>query len=515
VITTLGFTTRDRPEYLGRCVDTFIRSCRSFGRTPRLLIMDDALPGGHASARPVAERVARQHPDLDVGYAGAPEKRAFIDSLVEKGLPPDVIEFALADPERCGYTLGANRNALQLATVGEQVMYIDDDCLAVTARPPAWRDELAVLGHGSSQDYWYFADHESALAAATFTDVDLLAVHEEYLGRHCGEVIADATLPGGTDRLAGFAAFMQRHSRVRVTQNGVVGDSCMFSNLGHLLHGGRAGRDRLVHSAEVLETAMTSREIIRSPAHPTLRLGGTLIGPDYSCDQSTTVPPYFPVFRSSDTTFAALLSASEPSAAFADVPWLIVHDSLPGRRYSNRGTSERWRASVGEVIRGLLTTEAPGAYHSISNPLASIGSRLEGFGSLPAVDFDELVKDVITAAVAVKVDRLERLLADYAPAPAHYAGAVGRSLTLLRASESDPRRHVPVELRGTQDDERAVTGAIARLQRLTRSFGRLMASWKEINEATVVLVTHGVVPAPALARQPTRATAVATIRSRT
>ena len=139
MITTLGFTTRDRPDYLDRCVDSFIRSCRSFGRTPRLLIMDDAVLGGHASARPVAERIARQHPDLDVGYAGAPEKRAFIDALVEKGLPADVIEFALADPERCGYTLGANRNALQLATVGEQVMYIDDDCLAVTARPPAWR----------------------------------------------------------------------------------------------------------------------------------------------------------------------------------------------------------------------------------------------------------------------------------------------------------------------------------------------------------------------------------------
>ena len=227
------------------------------------------------------------------------------------------------------------------------------------------------------------------------------------------------------------------------------------------------------------------------------------------------MPPYFPVFRSSDTTFAAVLSASEPSAAFADVPWLIVHASVPGRRYSNRGTSEHWRASVGEVIRGLLSTETPGAYRSISNPLGSMGARLEGVGSLPAVDFDELVREVIAAAVALKVNRLERLLAVYAPAPAHYAGAVGRSLTLLRASESDPRRHVPVELHGSRDDERAAMGAIARLQRLTRSFGRLMATWKEINEATLELAADGVVPAPALSRRTTGATGIATaIRSR-
>jgi hypothetical protein len=117
-----------------------------------------------------------------------------------------------------------------------------------------------------------------ALAAATFTDVDLLAVHQEYLGRDCGEIVTRAArVADEAGRLAGFAGFMQQDSRVRVTQNGVVGDSCMFSNLGHLLHGGRAERNRLVRLAEVLETAMTSREIIRSPACPTLRLGGALL----------------------------------------------------------------------------------------------------------------------------------------------------------------------------------------------------------------------------------------------
>jgi hypothetical protein len=167
------------------------------------------------------------------------------------------------------------------------------------------------------------------------------------------------------------------------------------------------------------------------------------------------------------------------------------------------------------VIRGLLSTEAPGAYRSISNPLSSIGARLEGFGLLADGEFDGLVRDVIAAAVAVKIDRLERLLVDYDPAPAHYAAAVDRSIALLRSSASDPYRHVPVELHDAHDDEDAARAAIGRVQRLTRSFGRLMARWKEINEATCELAADGVKLAPALGRGQAGAARVATTRPRT
>jgi hypothetical protein len=486
MITALGFTTRDRPELLRRCVESFVDNCRSYGRYPRLIVMDDAIPGTHASARPTAERLAREYPDFPVCYAGAAEKRAYAGALARAGLPGDVLQFALLDPERCGYSLGANRNALQLETLGEQVVYVDDDCVAATARPPSWSDELAVTGPHSTQEYWFYPDHASALAAARFEAADLLGLHEAYLGKACGALMAAAS--NGGSRPTPWFRLMRDHAHVKVTQNGVVGDSCMFSNIGHLLHGGPASRSRLARSDTTLATAMTSREIIRSASRPTLRLGGLLIGPDYACDQSSILPPYFPVFRASDTSFSNLLSLAFPAYAFADIPWLVTHDALPGRRYNNRGYSERWRCSAGETIRALLFVEAAGAYRSVSDPLSTVGDRLVGFGRMAGEDFAHLVRSQVDALIARKADRLERLLAGSDPESVHYADALRQSLANLGASTSDPLRWLPVEL----DRGGGPADTMARLQRLTRRFGELLQRWKSVDEAARSLAVAGV-----------------------
>lgn len=493
MITTLGFTTRDRQDYLDRCVRSFAEHCREYGRRVRLLIMDDADPGRHASARPVAAAIARDYPDFEVAYAGLAERRSFTAKLAASGIAAAAAEFALLNPEGCGYQLGANRNALQLATLGEQVLFIDDDCLAQTSRPPEWDDTLAVVGPSSTQEYWFYPDHAAALAGAAPDKTDLLAQHDAFLGRSCADIIQNA--PGFLDHGGGWTQHMRNGSTVKVTQNGLVGDSCMFSNIGHLLHGSARTRARLSASPATLTTALRSRELIRSASNPTLRLGGMLIGPDFGCDHSTPLPPYFPVFRSSDTTFSLLLTLAYPEHATADVPWLVTHHSLPGRRYSGRGVSESWRVSVGEVVRGFLQSQTPGGYHSLSDPLLSIGERMTGYGALPIDEFSTAVRDLADGLIEGKAHRLE-WLRDHTPPAARpqYADVLDASLRMLAVSAGDPRRFLPVELSADGPPEQAMT----RLRRLVARFGELLLSWRDIDTVTRTLAAsgHGLAAAP-------------------
>lgn len=478
MIAAIGITTRDRPVRLERCARSYIANARVFGRRPRLIILDDAVPGVHASALPATLAIARDNPDFEILYAGAAEKRRFVATLAEQGIPRDLLEFALLDPEAGGYTLGANRNALMLETLGEHVLYVDDDSLAQTARPPAWDEDLAIVGLGTTQRYWFYPSHAAARDAARFETVDLLGAHEAYLGKPCREVIAAHR---GEIRSGGgpWAAHLRDHGVVKVTQNGLVGDSCMFSNIGHLLHARGEGRERLVGDPDMLALAMSSREIIRSPACPTLRMGGLLIGPDWGCDHSAPLPPYFPLYRSSDTSFSNLLSLTDRSWAFADIPWLVLHEAEPGRRYNERGVAAPWRCSAGEALRQLMQAQSATAYRSHRDPLGSIGERLLAQAALPPVDFAALVRALVGELIEMKLARLSHSLESAVPVSAHYARAVRRSVALLQTSLDDPACHVPVELA----EGRSPQEALAQLQRLVGRFGALLRGWREIDAA--------------------------------
>lgn len=477
MITTIGFTTRGRLESLERCVRSFIKNARQFGRNPRLLIVDDAIPGMHPSSRSIAERLGRDHRDFEVWYVGYEEKRRFIESLERGGLPRDVLEFGLLDPENTGYTLGANRNALQLATLGEQVLYVDDDCRAVTARPPQWSEDLVVAGLGSTQQYWYYRDHESALGAATFAPTCVLTLHERFLGKPCGVVMEEELPNESASGKTGWGRSIKDGAVVKITQTGMVGDSCMFSNIGHLLHAGNQSLARLSASKESLEMAMSSREIIRAPAAPTLRLGGLLIGPAYGCDQSTLLPPYMPVFRSSDSTFSCTLSVVYPSYAYADIPWLIVHKAERGRGYNNRGFSEVWHCSVGEVIRSLLYTHSAYEYHSFIDPLNSKGQKFLQVGGLSPDEFASRVQTLVDEMIQMKIDRLSKLLALSENPPPYYMEAMNRSIGLLEGSLGDEMRCVPVELR----QGRTPSEVLIQTQRFVRRFGELLTVWQSVD----------------------------------
>lgn len=475
MIATLGITTRGRPASLRRAVHSFADNARAFGRRIQVMVVDDAMPGGHASSRPVAEGLARELPDVAFSYLGYEEKHAFVDALQRAGLPADVLAFGFLDPEATGYTLGANRNALQLATPGEHVLYVDDDAVAEPSRPPDWEEGVAATGPGTTQDYWFFESRAAALGAVTAAPADVLALHERYLGKTCrsildGEPAAPETLPSDNRWLH----YMRERSVVKITLTGSVGDCCMFSNIGNLLHGRPRTMGRLLASAATLRHAVESREIVRSATSATLRLGGLLIGPVFGCDHSELLPPFMPVFRSSDSTFSNTVSLVYPTHALADIPWLLLHDPEPGRRYQQRGVNGPWHCSVGEVVRGLLFL-ASGSHQSFADPLGTCGRKLMAFGGLPQAEFAGLIRPLVDEMIELRAERLSALVEQAGDEAPHYTAVLRRSIGWLEESLQDERRHVPVELR----EGRSSSQALAHTQHLVRGFGRLLELWPE------------------------------------
>jgi hypothetical protein len=76
------------------------------------------------------------------------EKRRFSHRLVrEGGLPKELVQLALFDVHRMGFTAGANRNALLLGTAGELMLCADDDTVCHLVEPPGG-DERLVLTRG-------------------------------------------------------------------------------------------------------------------------------------------------------------------------------------------------------------------------------------------------------------------------------------------------------------------------------------------------------------------------------
>src|SRR5690348_6964773 len=135
-ITTVAVPTRDRVASLARCLPTYVEDALAHGRALRWLVADDSAdPNVGVSCRAVLGDLQARY-RIEIAYAGVAEKRGFAEALAGEGLDPEVLEFALFDPERIGYTPGANQNAILLETIGEGFLAVDDDTFGPLRRSP-------------------------------------------------------------------------------------------------------------------------------------------------------------------------------------------------------------------------------------------------------------------------------------------------------------------------------------------------------------------------------------------
>ena len=184
---TVGFVTRDRAATLRRGVESYIENAKRHGRTVDFAVLDDSDSGAaREETRRMLAELGRHH-GATLFYAGEDEKRRFAQTLSEEAaVPADTIHFALFDVEGCGRKNGGNVNALVLHAAGDLLLSTDDDTVCQIARAPEGDETLALSSAADPTEVWFFPDYEAARRSVRFEERDVLAIHEQLLGRTIG-----------------------------------------------------------------------------------------------------------------------------------------------------------------------------------------------------------------------------------------------------------------------------------------------------------------------------------------
>jgi hypothetical protein len=493
-IRTLGIPTRDRTESLRRCVATHLESARRHGRALDCAVIDDSGDPAVREHNRAALRALRDSHDADIYYAGPEERARFAAALVRGAeLPPQAVHFALLNPEGCPVSTGASRNALLLHTAGDMLLHVDDDTLGNLLEVPGARPGLALSSRHDPTEFWFLGQDGALPCGSRPVEADLLALHEQLLGRSPSACVAAAGAAGAVDCGQATAAFVRKldagAGRVAVTAAGVVGDSGMGSSVYFLSLDG-ASRERLLRGRDDYRHALASHRVLRAVTRTTVCERALCVAINLGLDNRQLLPPFLPVQRNSDGVFAALVSACLGDALFGFLPAALWHQRPTPRP---AGAGDVWdgaaRVRTGQLITVLIRAAAPqaGGADGVTN-LRTLGCTLAHWGSLPPGEFDQLVRSHLATQLGHQVGLLAARLRQFGGRPEFWADDVRRVLALLQEDLTGKRCPAPCDLVEAFGMDTA--GELSR--RLVLRLGQMLQCWPDMVEAARDLRAHGV-----------------------
>ena len=499
-IATIGLVTYNRPEGLQRALTSYIENSKQYGRQTDFAVADNSTdPEIRQGYRRMLQTLKTRY-GVHISYGGWEEKVRFANLLTTQGgIPPEVVQFALFDVEACKFNFGANRNALLLHTLGDLCFTADDDTICRTAVSPEFDAGLAVTSEWDPGDYWFFPNRQAALQSVSFVDQDILAGHEQLLGRDVGSIIAALSSQGKLtfDRIN--AALGQRlekgHGTVLVTLNGILGDCAWGAPFGYwggpmgcLLLDGKS-HERLVQSETVYRAICASREILRVVPRFTLSDAAFSITTWVGLDNRTLLPPCMPVGRGQDVIFGLTVWRCFTESFFGHVPWTLLHAPVENRAF---WPGEMFRSASGFDIDKLIIACVMGyafgpAATTGADRLRAMGRYLEEVGNLPGAEFEEFLRLQAWQTTSAYIALTEEHLQTWGEMPAFWVNDVRKYLEMLRRALMRPDYCLPLDLL----DGRSVEETRLLAQRLVRRFGQLLFWWPEMTAATKNLRGQG------------------------
>lgn len=255
----LAIPTANRPDRLALCVQSFVESFEKHGRQDAtILVIED---GEDAGNKEVVKN-ASERSKIKVEHYGLQHRTALMDSLVKRtAVPREVVEFGLALPKVLKTPMAA-RNAFTLMTQGEYIFQTDDDtrCAYAAGSPPT--DTTRISATNEPCEAWFFADHESLLRQQSLDkDVDILAVHEELLGKSVAAAAKRAPHAAwkqvNQDLLLSVYAGV---GQIGMTSTGCIGDSGLYSSGSYLISSSDETLARMCKDAESYDHAVHSEK---------------------------------------------------------------------------------------------------------------------------------------------------------------------------------------------------------------------------------------------------------------
>ncbi len=485
-ITTVGILTCDRVEALGRGLASYMDNCRAHGRAVEFVVSDDSRsPRARAEYLDVLRSLKTRY-GARVSYAGAPEKDACVRRLVDKGgVPEDVARFAFGQGVP-GPTIGGNTNALFLHAAGEVFFETDDDTVCRVAPHPARASGgLGLCGSRDPSEYWFFPDRAAAEAHTPRETRDVLALHEELLGRRVADIargVADLHVDGAD------SAVVERLERgggvVRATFHGLLGD-CAWgapfgfwrAPMGYLLMPDASHR-RLVGSEASYRETCASREMARVVPRPTLSDDTFGMSTFMAVDNRVVLPPRVPLGRAHDVIFTSMVWMCVPGSFIGHLPWTLLHAPAEMRRF---WPGEIFRSASGFdsgklILACLHGWDGARVAGDERQRQRALGGHLREIGELRLADFEHYVLEQHVRATRGFAAAAEAALDAHESEPAFWADDVRRYLDLLAQALTRPDYLTPLDLL----DGRSPEDARALSRELVRQFGELLCWWPDM-----------------------------------
>jgi hypothetical protein len=497
-IGSIVIPTCNRVDVLKRCLISYIENSRHYSRSNRFVVSDDSRSGEtRAGYRQMLGGLSREY-GVEIQYAGMEEKLRYARRLMqEQAAPPAVIKFALFDSEKLGLsTLGANRNALLLHTIGELILTVDDDTVCSLTPSPDLRSGMRIISHRHFSTYlfestWVYPDRETLLKSIRFTSKDFLGIHESFLGRDLQDVVnlageestIDLSLidPRPTEKLEAA------RSRITATATGLVGDSTWPSPFVYFLLTG-ASRQRLTRSEEGYRAALLSREILRVTDRTTIADGTDATpGASFGLDNRELLPPFMPVAVAEDLVFWRTLLKCSGASYIAHLPWALLHMPMPPRHHQINDLVKGTSGIEFYILLQALMSSADQGHSCVEKGMKELGSYLQTVGSLPRRDFDELAHSSLLREAHLFISHLESILTSSGEAPDYWVADLKQVIQNMRESFRRQEVSVPLDLlrKRNLDEAREMT------RRLVFKFGQLLCWWPEMVEAARKLKREG------------------------
>jgi hypothetical protein len=477
-ITTLGIPTCNRVEALQRGLISYIEHTQRFGRRLDFAVMDDSATASTRQTYRDVLRALQARYGVPILYAGLEEKRTFARILQKAAdIPAEVICWACVGNREYGAsTSGANRNALLLHTVGECLFSSDDDVVCRVAGAPEIQHDVMVSSKANIQT-WFYPDRQSALAATCPADVDILAMHEHWLGQDPCQGHAPHLRDSQIDVAQAEPALLRRlgtqPGKVLVTAHGIVGDiSCQSSDILLVC-------EHLMCDEHAYLTAYARREIAQGARRVTLTqdasyISGMCIG---GMDNRELLPPFGPFGRCDDLLFSHTLAKCFSTASVVYLPWMLLHDPLEQRRFSGPLLDIPFDIFLIGCIR-VFQQELPGALTPVAQ-LERLSQFLEHIGQLPTPTFEAFVRQIYWQGQGSMLTLLEQRLHEYGDrCAASWKRDVEAYCTQARRALLEP-----VHCRLPDGAET--------VQRAARQFAQVLKWWPAMVEAARRLRTQG------------------------
>jgi hypothetical protein len=483
-ISSVGFPTRNRPEELKRCLESYAECAKLYGHDDlKFVVVDQSDETGTQQANLQVLEIIKAQFGIDSHYLNRGDAEVFARQLCQHAdVSPDIVNFALLNVENLPLTVGLSRNLMQLRTIGDLTLEADDDTICRVTPCLELRPGLSLSSEYDPTEFWFLSQSEVESLGNGFITEDVIALHEQLLGKAVSQCIQDAS-PSSLNLEQITSGFVRRMEpsggRVAFTSIGVAGESGMGGSH-YLLFLEQKSRERLMESESQYRFALTNHQVMRSVTSNTIGSGCLIPGHNLGFDNRQLLPPFFPVLRGQDLTFGELLCLMPEGGFIGYLPWHILHKPILQRTYPPEHLRKRVsRLRSADIFRMLVNLFTAGRERTPKRDFAALGQSLVEWGSAPLADFEEMLRLSLSRRASLDLIRMEGLLKRYDEKPNFWAADMYMAMSAIR--ETLPET---IYIAGSDlVDLFGLEAARIIQQRLVRRYGELLLSWSSIRQA--------------------------------